>query len=179
MVRRTHGTDHQTESDPAAGRAAASPLAGLVRDSATQIWLAGLGAFAKAQEEGGKVFEALVKEGLDLQRKTHGAAGERISEATGKVAAMASGFSSRAAGQWDKLENLFEERVARSMHRLGAPSAKDYADLVARIERIERELALRPATEPPAGRRRSAAPEPEPEPEAQRPASRRAQRDPS
>ena len=45
-------------------------LSGTIKDSASQIWLAGLGAFAKAQEEGGKVFEALVKEGVSLQRKT-------------------------------------------------------------------------------------------------------------
>ena len=36
-------------------------LAGTVKESAQQIWLAGLGAFSKAQSEGGKVFQALVK----------------------------------------------------------------------------------------------------------------------
>ena len=36
-------------------------LSSTVKDSAQQIWLAGLGAFAKAQEEGNKVFEALVE----------------------------------------------------------------------------------------------------------------------
>ena len=48
-----------------------APLAGAVRESAQQTWLAGLGAFSKAQEEGGKVFENLVKEGLTIQRKSH------------------------------------------------------------------------------------------------------------
>ncbi|HSH89586.1 MAG TPA: phasin family protein, partial [Ramlibacter sp.] len=56
-------------------------LSGTVKESAQQIWLAGLGAFAKAQEEGGKVFEALVKEGTSIQRKTQAAAEEKISEA--------------------------------------------------------------------------------------------------
>ena len=36
-----------------------SQLAGAVKASAQQIWLAGMGAFAKAQEEGGKVFEEI------------------------------------------------------------------------------------------------------------------------
>jgi len=45
-------------------------LADAVRTSAQQIWQAGLGAFAKAQEEGGKVFAKLVKEGTALQKRT-------------------------------------------------------------------------------------------------------------
>src|SRR5215212_5263566 len=85
-------------------------LSGTVKESAQQIWLAGLGAFAKAQEEGGKVFEALVKEGTSIQRKTQAAAEEKISEATNRMASMATDISSKASGQWDKLENIFEER---------------------------------------------------------------------
>ena len=54
--------------------AARGPLAGAIKDSAQQIWLAGLGAFSKAQEEGGKVFDTLVKEGLTIQRKKIGRA---------------------------------------------------------------------------------------------------------
>ena len=52
-------------------------LTGTVKDSAQQIWLAGLGAFNKAQSEGNKVFETLVKEGLSIQRKTQAVAEER------------------------------------------------------------------------------------------------------
>src|SRR6188768_4445165 len=76
-----------------------SQLAHSVKDSAQQIWLAGLGAFSKAQEEGGKVFEALVKEGMTIQRKTQAAAEEKISEATSKMASMATDISSKASGQ--------------------------------------------------------------------------------
>ena len=65
-------------------------LSSTVKDSAQQIWLAGLGAFSKAQEEGGKVFEALVKEGLTIQRKTQAVAEEKITEATSRVTTMAS-----------------------------------------------------------------------------------------
>ena len=63
-------------------------LAGSVKDSAQQIWLAGMGAFSKAQEEGGKVFEALVKEGLSLQRKTQAVAEEKFGAVTGKNVAV-------------------------------------------------------------------------------------------
>ena len=111
-----------------------------VKESAQQIWLAGLGAFAKAQEEGGKVFDTLVKEGLSIQRKTQSAAEERINEATSRVSDMANGISSKAVGQWDKLENIFEERVAKALNKLGVPSAKDVDALIARIDELNRHV---------------------------------------
>ena len=120
---------------------AGAPLAGTVKDSAQQIWLAGLGAFAKAQEEGGKVFEALVKEGTSIQRKTQAAAEEKISEATNRMASMATDLSSKASGQWDKLESIFEERVSRALNKLGVPSAKDIDVLIARIDELNRNVA--------------------------------------
>lgn len=115
---------------------APSPLSGAIKDSAQQIWLAGLGAFSKAQEEGGKAFESLVKEGLAIQRKTQAVAEERISEATHRVTGMATDISSKAAGQWDKLENIFEDRVAKALNKLGVPSARDIEALIERIDTL-------------------------------------------
>jgi poly(hydroxyalkanoate) granule-associated protein len=116
-------------------------LSATVKESAQQIWLAGLGAFAKAQQEGGKVFDTLVKEGMSMQRKTQSAAGEKLSEAQSRMAGMATELSSRAAGQWDKLETIFEGRVAKALERLSAPTAADLAALNARIDELERKLA--------------------------------------
>ena len=113
-----------------------SPLSGAIKDSAQQIWLAGLGAFSKAQEEGGKAFESLVKEGLSIQRKTQAVAEERISEATNRMSSMATDISSKAAGQWDKLENIFEDRVAKALNKLGVPSARDIESLMERIDTL-------------------------------------------
>jgi poly(hydroxyalkanoate) granule-associated protein len=113
------------------------PLTGSVKDSAQQIWQAGLGAFAKAQAEGTRAFEALVKEGTVMQRKTQAAAEGRINEATDRMSHMASDISSRATGHWDKLENIFEERVAKALNKLGVPSAKDVNDLIARIDELK------------------------------------------
>ena len=129
-------------------------LGGTVKDSAQQIWLAGLGAFAKAQEEGGKVFEALVKEGTSIQRKTQSAAEEKISEATSKMASMAGDISSRASGQWGKLEDIFEERVSKALGKLGVPTAKSVEALVARIEALEKARAVKAA---PAAKKAAAA----------------------
>ena len=118
-----------------------SDLANSVRDSAQQIWLAGMGAFAKAQQEGGKVFESLVKEGTSLQRKTQAVAEERIGDVATKMSAMAEGVTSRAGQQWDKLESIFEQRVSKALGKLGVPSSQDVSTLVARIDALAAEVA--------------------------------------
>ncbi|UJB66553.1 phasin family protein [Acidovorax sp. YS12] len=115
-----------------------------IKDSAQQIWLAGLGAFAKAQEEGSKVFESLVKEGLSMQRKTQAVAEEKITEATSRVTHMANDIGSRAAGQWDKLESIFEDRVAKALSRLGVPTSRDLDALNARIDALAKSVGKAP-----------------------------------
>jgi poly(hydroxyalkanoate) granule-associated protein len=130
-------TTTRKKSAPAASTTSASePLPPSVKDSAQQIWQAGLGAFTRAQAEGSKAFEALVQEGVNMQRKTQAAAEERIADATHKMTSMANELSSKATGQWDKLENIFEDRVAKALHKLGVPSAKDVDALIARIEAL-------------------------------------------
>jgi poly(hydroxyalkanoate) granule-associated protein len=139
-------------------------LSGSVKDSAQQIWQAGLGAFAKAQAEGTKAFEALVKEGTVLQRKTQVAAEEKISEASAKMNSMASDMGARASGQWDKLETIFEDRVAKALNKLGVPSAKDINALIARLDALnasvqkltESQTARTDATAPKAARKPAA-----------------------
>lgn len=118
-----------------------SQLAGAVKDSAQQIWLAGMGAFSKAQEEGTKVFEALVKEGLSLQKKTQGIAEEKISEVTGKMTAMAGTVQAKAGQNWDKLEAIFEARTAKALNKLGVPTAKDVQALAQRVDELAAAVA--------------------------------------
>ena len=125
---------HKMKSPKAAG----VHLTGSVKDSAQQIWQAGLGAITRAQAEGTKAVESLVKESISIQRKTQAAAEEKINEATHKMSSMATDISSKASGQWDKLENIFEERVAKAMAKLGVPSAKDVEALSARIEELSK-----------------------------------------
>lgn len=136
-------------SDSSSGRPTPD-FSGTVKESAQQIWLAGLGAFAKAQEEGSKVFDTLVKEGVSMQRKTQSAASEKLSEATTKMASMATDISSKASGQWDKLETIFEDRVAKALKKLGVPTAADIELLSARIEELNRNMS---AGKPPVAKR--------------------------
>lgn len=116
------------------------PGADAVRDSAQQIWLAGLGAFTKAQQEGSKVFDALVQEGQAMQRKAQSTAEAKLGEASQRFSHLAQEFSQRATGQWNQLEGLFEERVARALQRLGMPSAEEVQALRERVAALEAQL---------------------------------------
>jgi poly(hydroxyalkanoate) granule-associated protein len=110
-----------------------------MKNSAQQIWQAGLGAFAQAQQEGSKVFEALVKDGSKFQETTLQAQA-KMAEAAAKASAMANDLGQRASGQFDKLEGIFEERVAKALHSMGLPNAQDMADLQARVTALEAEV---------------------------------------
>jgi poly(hydroxyalkanoate) granule-associated protein len=107
-----------------------------VRESAHLIWLAGLGAFAKLSMEGGKLFEALVKEGETVEKQTREAAAsvletaiEQTDEARGK-----------AADTWDKVEQIFEDRLARVLGRLGVPDREEVRELTQRIDALQARL---------------------------------------
>ena len=130
-----------------------SALAGHVKESAQQIWLAGLGAFSKAQEEGGRVFEALVQEGVTLQRKTQtvaedklGAVSARLSERMAEVGQKVEEVSAKATGQWDRLETIFEQRVAKALAQLGVPQASEVQALAEQVEQLRAQVAALKAT---------------------------------
>jgi len=135
------GASADSSSASTAEGSARSHLASSVKESAQQIWLAGMGAFSKAQEEGTKVFEALVKEGMTLQKKTQGLAEDKISEVTGKVSAMADTVTAKAGQNWDKLESIFEARTAKAMGKLGVPTAAEIQALTARVDALAAAVA--------------------------------------
>ncbi len=96
-----------------------------IRDSANQIWLAGLGAFAKAQEGGTKLFETLVEEGEKVQKRATKVAGDKITE-----------VKEQATGTWGKLERVFEDRVSQALHGLNVPTKKDVDALSRRVSEL-------------------------------------------
>jgi len=111
-----------------------------IMDSAQQIWMAGMGAFNRAQEEGTKLFETLVKEGSTLEQKTRRLATGKVDAVRDAVENRVGAVKERAADTWDRLEKVFEDRVQRALTRLGVPGRDDLQTLIARVDALNAEL---------------------------------------
>jgi poly(hydroxyalkanoate) granule-associated protein len=129
------------KSKPGPKPADAGQIAGKsIMESAQQIWLAGLGAFAKAQGEGGKLFEALMREGSSLEQKTRRIATGKVEEVRGAVESGVTQVRERTQETWDKLEQVFENRVSRALGKLGVPGRKELDELAKHVEELNREV---------------------------------------
>jgi poly(hydroxyalkanoate) granule-associated protein len=124
-----------------------------ISGSAQQVWTAGVGAFARAQEEGSRLFEALVKEGMNIENKTRKLATGKVDAVRDAVEEKVGAVRGRASDTWDRLEKVFEERVQRALTRLGVPGRDEIAALIDRVDQLNRELRKlsgAPAAEKPA-----------------------------
>lgn len=118
----------------------ADQLSKSLSESAQQVWLAGVGAFGRAQAEGTRLFEALVKEGMTFEQSARKFAGGRADVVRDAVEARVGEARGRASDTWDRLEKVFEDRVQRALVKLGVPGREDLADLSARVEALTAEL---------------------------------------
>lgn len=148
----------------------AGKLSGPVKQSAREVWLAGLGALNVAQEEGGKImergsklFDKLVEEGSKFEGKARSDIEGAVSDFRGEVKGRMSGVKERtdamrkqASDNWDKLEKIFEERVERALARLGIPTREDINGLSKRVQDLAEEVAKLEAAKASSGK--SAAP---------------------
>lgn len=102
-----------------------------IRKYTHQIWLAGLGAFSKSDDdgEGGKLFEKLVEAGREIEAKTREQTQSRVKDMTDKV-------KERTGETMEKMERAFDDRLTGALSRLGIPSKKDVDDLNSRIEQL-------------------------------------------
>ena len=125
---------------PEALKAKAEQMSRSLVESAQQIWSAGVGAFSRAQGEGSKLFEALVKEGMSIEQSTRKLATGKVDAVRDAVEDRVGVVRERASDTWDRLEKVFEERVQRALNRLGVPGREELAELTARVESLTAEL---------------------------------------
>lgn len=130
----------KSSAGSAGAQAQAERLSKTLSESAQQIWLAGVGAFSRAQAEGGKLFEALVKEGMTLEQTARKIAGGRADVVREAVESRVGQARGRAVDTWDKLEKVFEDRVQRALVKLGVPNRDDLNGLSARVDILNAEL---------------------------------------
>lgn len=123
-----------------------------IMDSAQQIWQTGVKALGRAQQEGTRLFEALVKEGAGVEKKTRSIAAGKVNAVRDtvrdSVESRVGQVKDRAADTWDRLEKVFEERVQRALTRLGVPGREELQSLIDRVDELNgrlRTLAASPA----------------------------------
>lgn len=128
-----------------------------VMDSAQQIWLAGLGALSRTQQEGGKFFDALVEEGVRIQQKTHAYSQEQLKQAHDQTVPFMDVARKRTDAAMGKLEQAFDERIARAVKRMDVPTHADMQELSARLDALAHEVhaAWAPGAQPRAAAKRA------------------------
>ena len=136
-----------TRAKPAAAKnnsadlqAKAEHLSRSLVESAQQIWMAGVGAFTRAQGEGSKLFEALVKEGMNIEKTTRKLATGRVDAVRDAMEDRVGVVRERASDTWDRLEKVFEDRVQRALNRLGIPGREELAELIDRVDILTAQL---------------------------------------
>lgn len=145
---------------PAGGDAAQG-----MRDSAQKIWLAGLGAFERAKSDGPRMFETLVEQGKGLR--------ERAREAADQALKAVRDQAGDAQGKWDKLEQVFEDRVSRSLNRLGVVTSREVEDLSRQVRELDDTIRGLMRSGPAASTARGATAKKKKAPRSKRPAAKK------
>ena len=158
-------------------QARAEHLSRSLVESAQQIWMAGVGAFNRAQGEGSKLFEALVKEGMNIEKTTRKLATGKVDAVRDAMEDRVGAVRGRASDTWDRLEKVFEDRVQRALTRLGIPGREDIAELTARVDAlsVKSGVAAKPRAAAPARKKAAKAPA-KAAPKAKRPAAKPAKK---
>lgn len=138
-------TEHDVDDDKQE-KNPLSALTGSTRDLRKythQIWLAGLGAFARAEEEGSKLFDTLVDIGRDLESKTRDISENRVEEIKERV-------RSRTGETMGKMEKAFDDRLNKALSKLGIPNKREVEALQKRVQELTAALNTMSDDEAPA-----------------------------
>ncbi|KAF1702014.1 phasin family protein [Pseudoxanthomonas suwonensis] len=120
-------------------------------DSAQQVWLAGIGALARAQAEGSRIFEQLAEEGRAVgegQDASSASAAARLESLRQALDGALGRVTAKANEAWDSVGRSFEHRVQQALRQMDVPTREDFDALGARIDALTRELRLRTAAQP-------------------------------
>ena len=107
-----------------------------VKESAHQVWLAGLGALAVAEEEGSKLFKTLVEKGEGFEERGK----SRFKKVSETVEEQVETARDSAESAWGKLGKSFDQKVADALQRLGVPSRMEIQKLTKRVEQLTKKV---------------------------------------
>lgn len=107
-----------------------------VKIYARKIWLAGLGAYAKAGHEGSEYFKELIKTGETVEKQGKQLVTEQVDAANSQIDSVKSSVRGKVDVQLDKIEKAFDARVASGLNRIGIPSKQDVDALSAKLDAL-------------------------------------------
>jgi len=112
-----------------------------IKDSVHRIWLAGLGALAAAEEEGGKIFSRLVERGRDVESKGK--------VEVDKMKVDAERFKAKAESAFESWGDKLDEKVTATLRRLGVPTREEIRNLTQKVEELNAKIEqLKPRVTP-------------------------------
>ncbi|AWH33566.1 phasin family protein [Stenotrophomonas sp. SAU14A_NAIMI4_8] len=136
----TYDNDDRRDDDASFGEQAGR-FSRKLSDSAQQVWLAGLGALGRAQAEGNRFFDGLVKEGEAWEARRRERSGEQGPGWRDNVEQSLDEAREKASGTWTKVEKAFDEQVQGVLKRMHVPTAQDVTALEARLDALHARLA--------------------------------------
>jgi poly(hydroxyalkanoate) granule-associated protein len=137
-------------------RATAGKAEASVVENVQQVWLAGMGAIARAQKEGPAAFQEAVAEGIKLLNRSRSNAEQLIRDvfetAQDSVQSRIGSARDQASETWDNIEALFQSRVQKAMQQLGVPSADEIRLLTKRVAELNENVKALSAKRPRGGK---------------------------
>jgi poly(hydroxyalkanoate) granule-associated protein len=140
----------------------AAEAGGNVLESVQQVWLAGMGAIARAQKEGPGAFQDAVREGFELLNKSRSTTEKMIRDvfesAQESVQTRLDTAREQATETWDNIEALFQSRVHKALQQMGVPSPEEIRLLTKRVAELNDNVKALAAGKARAAARKSKAP---------------------
>jgi len=140
-------------------------------DRNRDIWLAGLGAFSKARDESGELFNKLIETGEKFEDKYKKIVDDNSDSAIKKVTSL----FDKVPNPSEKIEDIFDSRVARALKRLGVmPTVNALQSLAEQVENLNSLIEEYVDTAPEKKAKKSAAKKPAAKkPAAKKPAAKK------
>jgi poly(hydroxyalkanoate) granule-associated protein len=111
-----------------------------ISDSAQKIWLAGLGAFSKAQAEGSRLFDELMRDGEALEQQTRKYTKERVGQLRDRMEETADRLRKTGQSSMERIQSMVDERVAKAVERMAMPTREDIEELATQMTQLNRRV---------------------------------------
>jgi len=111
-----------------------------VTGRAREIWLAGLGALSRLEQEGDKVFESLVERGKDYEDKRSQQLQEATENFRKQQESLTQDVSKRLDDATKSVEKAVSDTLSGTLGRIGVPSRDEVRGLSRRVGELSEKL---------------------------------------